>query len=241
MKKPFKPTYLYIKTHNTTGLKYFGKTTKEDPYKYMGSGKYWCRHLKVHGNNVSTEILGYFVDEAECILAATNFSNINMIVESDEWANFRIETGIDGGDPYMGRTWREIAKSEEEYLNRLDKFHKNMEKRRTPEWSKAHSDRVKLQWESSKSDDRRKVLSEKVSGGGNPSAKTYLIIPPIGDEFIVKGLRSFCLKKGFSYSMMRANIDKGKIIRKSKKDTSFFTFENKRKLLNWEIREIKND
>lgn len=29
----FLPTYLYIKTHNQTGLKYFGKTTK-DPFKY---------------------------------------------------------------------------------------------------------------------------------------------------------------------------------------------------------------
>ena len=25
--KQFKPTYLYVKTHNVTGLKYFGKTT----------------------------------------------------------------------------------------------------------------------------------------------------------------------------------------------------------------------
>ena len=25
----FKPTWLYIKQHNTTGLKYFGKTTKD--------------------------------------------------------------------------------------------------------------------------------------------------------------------------------------------------------------------
>jgi hypothetical protein len=29
MSKQFKPTYLYIKTHNITGLKYFGKTTDE--------------------------------------------------------------------------------------------------------------------------------------------------------------------------------------------------------------------
>lgn len=39
--------HLYIKTHNTTGLKYFGKTTK-DPYKYLGSGKHWRAHLKIH-------------------------------------------------------------------------------------------------------------------------------------------------------------------------------------------------
>jgi hypothetical protein len=43
----FKPTFLYIKTHSVTGLKYFGKTTK-DPFRYKGSGVYWVRHLKVH-------------------------------------------------------------------------------------------------------------------------------------------------------------------------------------------------
>jgi hypothetical protein len=29
---------LYIKTHNTTGMKYLGKTTR-NPFKYRGSGK----------------------------------------------------------------------------------------------------------------------------------------------------------------------------------------------------------
>lgn len=36
--------HLYVKIHNVTGLKYFGKTTK-DPFKYRGSGKYWLAHL----------------------------------------------------------------------------------------------------------------------------------------------------------------------------------------------------
>ena len=37
--------YLYLKQHNITGLKYFGKT-EQNPYKYKGSGIYWLRHLK---------------------------------------------------------------------------------------------------------------------------------------------------------------------------------------------------
>jgi len=37
--------YLYVKIHNVTKLKYFGKTTK-NPYNYKGSGLYWKRHLK---------------------------------------------------------------------------------------------------------------------------------------------------------------------------------------------------
>lgn len=48
--------YLYVKTHNITKLKYFGKT-KKDPYIYKGSGKYWLNHIKKHGYDVTTEII----------------------------------------------------------------------------------------------------------------------------------------------------------------------------------------
>jgi hypothetical protein len=48
--------YLYVKTHNKTGLKYLGKT-KKDPFKYTGSGIYWKKHLLIHGNDVSTQVL----------------------------------------------------------------------------------------------------------------------------------------------------------------------------------------
>lgn len=92
----FKPTYLYIKTHNITGLKYFGKTTAKDPYKYKGSGTRWRRHLNKHGNDVSTEIIGYYTIKEECLDAAINFSKENDIVESDDWANLK-EERLDGG------------------------------------------------------------------------------------------------------------------------------------------------
>ena len=70
----FKPTYLYIKTHKITGLKYFGKTTRTDPYTYKGSGVRWMNHIRKHGYDISTEILGYFVDKDACISAAIKFS-----------------------------------------------------------------------------------------------------------------------------------------------------------------------
>jgi hypothetical protein len=96
----FRPTYLYIKTHKTTGLKYFGKTSGTDPYKYTGSGTYWLSHLKVHGKFYETEILGFYTNEEECIQAAVDFSLKHKIVESKEWANWKVENGIDGGsDP----------------------------------------------------------------------------------------------------------------------------------------------
>lgn len=92
----FKPTYLYIKIHNKTGLKYFGKTIKKDPISYKGSGTYWSNHLKSHGQDISTEIVGYYEDKDECMSIAKNFSDTNDIVNSKEWANQIPETGIDG-------------------------------------------------------------------------------------------------------------------------------------------------
>jgi len=99
--KTFYPTYLYVKTHNKTGLKYFGKTTG-DPFRYRGSGKHWLAHIKKHGYDVSTEIIGHYTDVDECAARALQFSKDNRIVESQEWANMIVENGTDGGD--TGRT-----------------------------------------------------------------------------------------------------------------------------------------
>lgn len=87
---------LYVKTHNVTGLKYFGKTTKKDPHKYRGSGKYWKKHIKKYGYDVKTEIIGIFEDESECEAFAMQFSIDNNIVHSLEWANLILENGLDG-------------------------------------------------------------------------------------------------------------------------------------------------
>jgi len=93
---------LYIATHNKTGKKYFGKTTRyfteEDlQSKYHGSGTYWKRHLKKHGDDVTMEIYGiYNIDEVKKV--ALQFSKENNIVEDyNIWANMRLEDGLDGG------------------------------------------------------------------------------------------------------------------------------------------------
>jgi len=56
---------LYIATHNTTGKKYFGKTTKYFTTQalqehYHGSGVYWKNHLNKHGDDVTMELYGIF-------------------------------------------------------------------------------------------------------------------------------------------------------------------------------------
>lgn len=96
----FKPTYLYVKTHNITGLKYFGKTTAKDPCKYKGSGVYWTRHLEKHGYDVVTEIIGLYTNEQECYDIALKFSIDNNIVKCSNWANLKEET-LDGGWDYV--------------------------------------------------------------------------------------------------------------------------------------------
>lgn len=93
----FKPTYLYIKEHSVTGLKYFGKTISKDPIKYLGSGTYWARHLEKHGKLVNTLWYRLFTDKDELKSYALTFSRENNIVESKEWANLKPEDGLRGG------------------------------------------------------------------------------------------------------------------------------------------------
>ena len=94
MTKEFKPTWLYVKQHNQTGLKYFGKTVAKDPKKYKGSGIHWLNHLKKHGNDVSTIWCHLYSDKEEIFEEATAFSKSHCIVESRSWANHQMETGL---------------------------------------------------------------------------------------------------------------------------------------------------
>lgn len=104
-------TYLYVKTHSITGLKYFGKTTK-DPFKYPGSGVHWKRHLRKHGKEHVTEIIAVFDDPDECEKFALEFSQKNDIVESAAWANLIPENGKDGFTPgHPGHVFTDDEKS----------------------------------------------------------------------------------------------------------------------------------
>ena len=95
--KDFKPTWLYIKQHNITGLKYFGKTV-QDPLTYKGSGIHWVNHINKHGNNVTTIWCQCFTDKQTLTEYALNFSVENNIVKSTEWANIKAEDGLMGGN-----------------------------------------------------------------------------------------------------------------------------------------------
>lgn len=131
--------YLYIKTHNITKLKYFGKTNK-DPFKYRGSGTYWKKHIKKHGYDVTTEIIGCYTDKTECSTFALKFSKENDIVKSPEWANLIEENGLDGAPlnhPGHKFTKNELEKMSISSKNRWanEDYKSNMIKKHKDRWT----------------------------------------------------------------------------------------------------------
>jgi hypothetical protein len=116
-KENFKPTWLIIKQHNITGLKYFCKTIRKNPIAYKGSGLYWVRHLKSHGNDVTTVWSQLFTDIDLLVETAISLSISHDIVNSNNWANLQIENGIDGNPvgtklgPHSGEHKSKISNS----------------------------------------------------------------------------------------------------------------------------------
>jgi len=93
----FKPTRLYIK--ELAGIKYFGKTTRQDAVKYPGSGKIWKDRIKKYGRKAikTPWVSEWFYCPHQIQEFALKFSELNQIVESEEWANYKPENGLDGG------------------------------------------------------------------------------------------------------------------------------------------------
>lgn len=162
--------YLYIKIHNKTGLKYFGKTTRKNPEKYIGSGKHWKAHVKKHGNDVTTTILGVYHDIQECQEIALRFSQENNIINSNEWANLIDENGLDGapkghkGHIFTKEQLEKMSKkskekwSNPEYKEKMKQIHKN---RWNDKEREKQSIRLKNEFWTK---ERKKQHSEKLKG-----------------------------------------------------------------------------
>lgn len=176
-------TTLYIKTHNVTGVKYFGKTTEDDAHKYKGSGIYWKRHIKKHGYDVSTELYAKFdeTDDVQRLIlveTALLFSLENNIVESKEWANMKPENGLDGnskGAKHTDETKSKMSKAKIGKNNQMfDKTHSDETKAKNstansgenhPMFGKTHSDETKAKMSSAQtgkthSDETKAKMSE---------------------------------------------------------------------------------
>ena len=185
-----KLTHLYIKQHSVTGLKYFGKTTKEDPVSYLGSGIHWKRHIKKHGTeHVKTLWYQSFQDKKSLVDYATKFSKENNIVESKEWANLKEENGLDGG---MEKGW---------WSEKQLEYNRQKAKER---WANGVYDVEKLRLSRigfKQPQSQKDTLSKKLS-------KTWEITNPTGKKIIIKNLRKFAIEN---------NLDQGNLSRGSHK------------------------
>jgi len=118
--------YLYLKTHNVTGLKYLGKTIK-DPYVYKGSGKMWVRHIKKYGYDVTTQILLVTDCKEELKETGLFFSKLWAVDKSNEFANLCQEEG------QGGNTWDKRGRYVSEYT-REKQSKSRIGKKKSEEW-----------------------------------------------------------------------------------------------------------
>jgi hypothetical protein len=124
-----------IKTHNNTKLKYLCKKTtnnRDSCFTYNGSGKYWKKHLKIHGVDITTEIIEECDTKEDLVEKGIYWSNKFNIVESEDWANLVVERG-DGGPTMSGR--KISAEQRDKQLAAIKKFWTNV----TPEYMKKRS------------------------------------------------------------------------------------------------------
>lgn len=169
---------LYVKIHNDTGLKYFGKTTK-DPMKYKGSGKYWKKHLTKHGDNIRTEIVGIFYSKEEAEKFAINFSEQNNIVSSPEWANLIIENGLDGApNGHEGHVFTE------EQLSKISSTSK--ERWSDPEYKKKLSEKQKSAW----TEERKLAQIQRLKGKKRPEHSEIMKAKKIPEKFNRKSIKN---------------------------------------------------
>lgn len=156
----FKNTYIYVKTCEHCGLKYFGKSTRNKEFvknKYKGSGKLWKRHIKKYNSNIKTFIINSFDknQEQECIDFCLWFSRINNIVKNDEWANLCNENGIDGGNKFIHKSEEEIQKVKD----KISKTHllKNLKGKNSHNYGKIHTNETKMKISNTKKSQKLKL------------------------------------------------------------------------------------
>ena len=108
---------LMIKTHNLTGLKYLCITKRANWQDYLGSGTRWNRHLKKHGNDISTELLFESDDYSTFVEVCYYYSDLFDVANSSEFANVVPEYGYENDyrKPNIA-VWWDYASDEEKAL-----------------------------------------------------------------------------------------------------------------------------
>ena len=156
---PIKPTYLYIKQHSVTKKKYFGKTTRPDPIKYLGSGVYWTAHINKHGEEhiITLWVSEPYIDKELLSEFALFFSEEYDIVESEEWANLKPENGLDGGVPGMTHSAETKAKMSAAKKGKTQSAEHlaKLAASRTGRTGRTHSDETKAKMSASRTGKKR--------------------------------------------------------------------------------------
>lgn len=153
--------YLYVKTHNKTGLKYLGKTVSKDPHSYPGSGTVWRRHLNKHGYDYTTEILLETDNAEELKEQGVYYSNLWNVVESAEWANLMIEQG-DGGDTSASLAFQEYVRNRKPLVGEKNPFYG---KTHTEETKTLLAEKASQQWKGvPKSEEHKRNIATANTG-----------------------------------------------------------------------------
>jgi hypothetical protein len=165
----FIPTYLYVKHHTVTGMRYFGKTTRSEYIllnKYNGSGKRWNLHINKHGKEyIVTEWYMLFTDKDSIKEFALFFSEIFNITKSDNWANIVPEDGLSGGNTGGNKLPR--TQEQKDILSKarlgVTPWNKGISIP-GPMVSKTHSEETKAKMKKPKSEKHKSKISEYQTG-----------------------------------------------------------------------------
>jgi hypothetical protein len=86
---------IYVK-QAPSGILYLGRTSSDNPEKYLGSGKYWMNHISSHGytsKDIKTWILDEVETHDELRELGRYYSKLFNVAKSDKWANLKDEEG----------------------------------------------------------------------------------------------------------------------------------------------------
>lgn len=158
---------IYIKQHNKTGLLYLGKTNKQDPHKYHGSGKRWLKELKEHGIDYTTMVLEQVSSEhlSERGRFWSTYYRVTSAMDDygyPIWANLIPETGGGPGHKHSKEVYERMA-SEQKGKKR-------------PELSNS----VSLSWQKT---ERKQAQTNATSGDNHYSKRPGYVSPRLGKKY----------------------------------------------------------
>lgn len=202
--------YLYIKRHTETGLKYFGKTTRPNVVKYLGSGPYWLNHIRKHGKHlVKTVKIWQFEDNEidACTSFAVAFSIKHNIVESPLWANQIQEDGVNGfpkGGTHSEQTKLLISEKKTGSKHKhkrvycpeeLEKLRQRMRETQAKTRDKVNTEEVRHK-KAQRIKNRGWTASE-IEARAVKRRKRYSCVCPDGSAYEVADMNEFCKQRGW--------------------------------------------